>query len=151
MYFDLCRVMQNLVLHGQLHHIGQLEAVRAEELDAVVLPGIVRGGDDHARLKSMCVGQEGHRRGGNNARALDAHTCLTQPRGQRGRDPLARFARVAAQDHLGFSSNLAQRVAQRQPAGKYGVCVKRKFAGNGANAVGAEEFACVGCGHRLIS
>ena len=36
-------MVKNFLFHSQFNRIGELEAIRAEELDAVVLPGIVRG------------------------------------------------------------------------------------------------------------
>ena len=112
--FALRCVMQDLVLHGQLDRVGELEAVGAEELDAVVAPGIVRGGDDHAGLKSMSAGKKGDGRSGHNARALDADAGLTQAGGERGGNPGAGLAGVAAEDHFGLGGRFAQGVAQRQ-------------------------------------
>ena len=140
-------VMEDLVFHRQLHRVGQLESVAAEELDAVVLPGIVRGRDDHAGMKAMGARQKGHGRCGHNARALDPRSRLTQSGGQHGSDPRAGLARVAAQDHLGLRG--FERVAEGQAAGKNRGCIEGFFPCDGADAVGTEELACVGRGHRL--
>ena len=36
----LGRMMQNFLFHGEFQRVGQFESVAAEELDAVILPGI---------------------------------------------------------------------------------------------------------------
>ena len=40
----------------QFNFVRQLVAIGAKDLDAVVAPGIVRGGNHHARGKTMSVG-----------------------------------------------------------------------------------------------
>ena len=85
--------------------------------------------------------------------ALNARAALAQTGGESGGDPRAGLARVAAENHPGFGCRLAQGVAEGQADGEDGGWVEREFAGDGANAVGAEESAygwcnrC--CGHRL--
>ena len=44
---------------GELGGVGELVAVWAKELDAVVLPGIVRGGDDDAGGEVVRAGEAG--------------------------------------------------------------------------------------------
>jgi hypothetical protein len=51
--------------------VGQLEAVRAEELDAVVVERIVRGRDHHAEIAAH--GARQHRHGGCRHRAKQEH------------------------------------------------------------------------------
>ena len=143
--------MEDFVLHGQFDRVGELESVAAEELDAVVSPRIVRGRDDHAGLKSMCPCQEGDGRSGDDARAFDAGSGLAQTGSECGGDPRAGLARIPAEDDFGLCSRLAQGVTQRQATGEDRVCIERKFSRDGANAVGTEERACVGCGHSLTS
>jgi hypothetical protein len=149
--FDLCRVMEDFFLHRQLDGIGQLEAVRAEELDSVVLPGIVRGRDHHPRLKAVGAGEEGDGRGGHNARAFDADAGLAQSGGESGGDPGAGLACVAAQNDARLCGGVAQGVAEGQTGSVDGGGVQRIDASDGANAVGSKEFACFICGHNLIS
>ena len=54
----------DLVLDG----VGQLEALAVEDLDAVVLRRIVRGGDDDATIAMQLAGEQGDRRRGDDAR-----------------------------------------------------------------------------------
>jgi hypothetical protein len=116
-FVDARGVVKNFILHGLLNRIGQLEAVAAEELDAVVAPWIMRGRDDHAGLKSMCSCKEGDRRSGDDSCAFDAHSCFTQACGESSRDPGARLASVAPEHNLGlrvisFCYGVGERVAE---------------------------------------
>src|SRR5208282_3789108 len=86
----LRRVMQNLLLHRQLDRIGQLESVAAKELDAVILPGIVRCGNDHAGMEPMSAGEKRDRWRGDHASALRIRPGLTQSGGEGRSDPGAR-------------------------------------------------------------
>ena len=49
-------------LDGQLVLVRQLEAIGAEQLDAVVLIGVVAGRDHHADVCAQFAGQQGNRR-----------------------------------------------------------------------------------------
>ena len=141
--------MQDFVFDCEFHCVWQFESIAAEELDAVVAPGIVRGADDYTSLKAMRARQKGNSRRGHNARALDTRSGLAQTLSQRGRDPHTRLARVAAENDPGFGNGFAQRVPQRNSCGKYRSCVQGRFACNASNAVGAEKFAYVHCAHPL--
>ena len=79
---------------GQLGRIGQFVSVGAEELDAVVLPGIVRGGDDDAGGKFVRACKEGDSGSGNDSRAFDRRAAGNQASGQRGGDPVGGLSRV---------------------------------------------------------
>ncbi len=74
-------VVKDFVFHGELERVGEFEAVAAEELDAVILPGIVGGGDDDAGLKAVGAGEKGDGGGGDDAGALDA--CSRRRGGRR--------------------------------------------------------------------
>ena len=141
-------MVKNLLLHGQLDRIGELEAVGAEELDAVVLPGIVRGGDDDSGVEAMGAGEKRNGRCGHDARALHLQRLP-------GAEPAASVAAIQGPDSrvsrprrtLGCVDDLAQRVGEGEADAVDRRGVERSLACDGANAVGAEEFACAGCGH----
>ncbi len=59
---ELVDVLEDFGFDLVLDLIGELHAVRSEELDAIVLPGIVRGGDDDAGGKAVGVGRGRRRR-----------------------------------------------------------------------------------------
>ena len=61
-------MVQDFVFNGQFERIGELEAVAAEELDAVVVPGIVGGGDDDAGAEAVGAGEKGDGGGGDRRR-----------------------------------------------------------------------------------
>ena len=69
--------------------VGKLVAVGAEELDAVVLPGIVAGGDDHAGSVPVLVGEVGDAGSGDDAGAFKRDSGLGKASGERGSDPAA--------------------------------------------------------------
>ena len=78
--------------------IGELLAVRAEELDAVILVGIVRGGDHDAEVAAHGARQHGD--AGRRDRAGDEHVHADRHEAghQRILDHIAREPRVLADD-----------------------------------------------------
>ena len=143
--------MEDFLFHRQFDGIGQLEAVRAEELDAVVAPGIVGGGDDYAGLKSVGAGEEGYGRGGHDAGAFNACSGWRRPAAKmaaiQGLDSrVSRPSRTA-----GSAQVLRREWARATPSGEDGDGIERGFSGDGADAVGTEETAQAGSGHRLNS
>ena len=111
-------VMENFIFHGQLDGVGELVAVGAEELDAVVAPGIVRGGDDYASLKSMGAGEEGDGGGGNDAGAFNACSGGPKAGSEDGGDPRAGFAGIAAEKDGGLAEFLRKEWARATPVAK---------------------------------
>ena len=120
--------------------VGQLVAVRPEQLDAVVLVGVVRGGDHHAEVAAHRAGQHRDRRRRHRAEQQHVHADRGEAGDQRIFDHVARQARVLADHHpvamLAALERQAGRLAdlQRDLGGDLGV-------GPAANAVGAEIFA----------
>ena len=53
--------------------VGQLEALRAEQLDAVVLEQVMRGGNHHAEIGAHRLGQHRHRRRRHRAEQQHVH------------------------------------------------------------------------------
>ena len=64
----LAEVGVDQALDLRLDRVGQLVAVRAEELDAVVVIGIVRGGDHDAEIAAHGPRQHGDRRASGSGR-----------------------------------------------------------------------------------
>ncbi len=92
---------EDLVLDGEFGGVGELIAVGAEELDAIVLPGIVRRRDDDAGGEFMRAGEEGDGRGGDDAGALDSGARGEEAGGESGGDPVAGLAGVHAEQDAG--------------------------------------------------
>ena len=87
---------------GELGGVGELVAVGAEELDAVVLPGIVRGGDDDAGGEAVGAGEEGD--GGRGDDAGDSRPMAppaVEAGGEGGGDPVGGLAGVLAEEDAG--------------------------------------------------
>ncbi len=128
-------------LDPQLDLVGQLVAVRTEQLDAVVLEGVMRGGDHDADVGAHGAGQHGHRRRGHGAEQQHVHANAGEAGLHGGLDHVARQPRVLA-DH-GAVTVLA---AHEQDAGGLGD-LHREVGGDGAvglapDTVGAEMLAC---------
>ena len=72
------------VLDPLLHLVGELVALAVEDLDAVVLIGVVGGGDDDAGVRLAAHRQIGHRRGGDDAQGhhVAAHGAQTRHQGR---------------------------------------------------------------------
>ena len=128
------------VLDVRLHLVGQLEAVGREDLDAVVLEGVVRGGDDHAGVGAHGGGDEGDARGGQRPDQLDVDAHGADARGQRVLEHVAGQAGVLADDD-GVAAHAVLDDEGDGPAelhgdlGGHGVDV-----GDAADTVGAEEL-----------
>ena len=127
-------------LDPRLDLVGQLVAVGAEQLDAVVLIGIVRGRDHHAEVAAHRAGQHRDRRRRHRAEQQDVDAHRGEAGDQGVFDHVARQARVLA-DHDPVAMVAA---LKREPGGL--ADLHRDFRGDlgvgpAANAVGAEIFA----------
>ncbi len=90
--------------------IRELETVRAEQLDPVILIGIVRGRDHHAHVGAQRARQHPDRRRRRRAEQKDVHPRRGESRLQRAFDHVARQSRVLADDGA-----MAVRAAQKMP------------------------------------
>ncbi len=127
---------------GELGGVGELVAVGAEELDAVVSPGIVRGGDDDAGGEAVRAREVGDRGGGDDAGALDRSTAGGKAGGEGSGDGFTGLARIHPNEDARRLALRGGREVMRE-CEAYGVDgggVERRLARDAANAVGAEEF-----------
>ena len=124
-------------LDVRLDLVRQLEPVGPEQLDAVVLVKIVRGGDHHAEIAAHRARQHRHRRRRRRAEQQHVHADRGEAGDHRVFDHVAGEAGVLADDDavaiLAALEQQAGRLADlhRQIGGDLGV-------GAAANAVGAE-------------
>ncbi len=129
-------VGKDTLLNAGLHGVGELVALAAEDLDAVVLIGIVAGGDDDARVRPLPDGQIGHGGGGNGAHRLHIAAHVADARHQGGLQHIGGDAGVLADhddrpaarllcQHCGHCLAHAERLLRRQI-----------FAHDAADAVG---------------
>jgi hypothetical protein len=87
------------LLDVRLDLVRQLVAVRTEQLDAVVVIGIVRCRDHHAEIGAHRAGQHGDRRRGHGTEQQNVHADRREPGDERGLDHIAGQPRVLADHH----------------------------------------------------
>ena len=78
--------------------VGELEALRAEQLDAVVLEQIVGGGNHHAEIGAHRLGQHRHRRRRHRAEQQHVHADRGESGHHRVFDHIAGKTRILADD-----------------------------------------------------
>ncbi len=116
----------------------ELEAVRAEELDAVVLVGIVRCRDHHTDIGAQRARQHGHSRRRNRAKKKDVKAGSGEPRDQGVFQHVARQARILA-DHDAIAVLAAlEEIAHRDPDLHRHIWRHRVGVRLAANTVGSE-------------
>ena len=99
---------------GEFGGVGELVAVGAEELDAVVCPGIVRGGDDDAGGEAVGAGEEGDGGSGDDAGAFDGGATGGEAGGEGGGDPVGGLAGVHSNEDA-WRRSLAGECAMARP------------------------------------
>ena len=135
----LLQALVHMGLDLQLADVAELVAVRAEQLDAVVGKGIVRGADHHAQVRAHGAGHHGH--GGRRQRAEQphVHAHAGEAGDQRRFDHVARQAGVLADDHQGPAAMItAEQLSGGQAHAQRDLGGHRVAVGLPANAVGAE-------------
>ena len=128
---------EDFFFDGYFGGVGEFEAVGAKELDAVVLPGIVGGGDDYSGGEFVAVGEEGYGGSGDDSGGLYGGASGDEAGGESGCDPGAGFAGVHAEEDFGLC---AEMMSQGQADGVDGGGVEWGLAGDGSDAVGSEEL-----------
>jgi hypothetical protein len=137
-------VLADQRLDRELVLVRELEAIGAEQLDAVVLIRVMAGRDHHADVGAQLAGQQRHGRGRHRPQQHDVHTDAGEARDHRVLQHVARQASVLA-DHHAVAVRPAQETRARRLAdfhrGRRG-----HYAAIGAspNAVGAEELSSHG-------
>jgi hypothetical protein len=128
----------DVALDLRLDLVGELVAVRPEQLDAVVVIGVVGGGDDDAQIGAQRAREHGHTRCGHRAQQHHVHADGDEARGQRRLQHVAGKARVLADDDEVPMGPAREMAASRHRD------LERRFGGHGllvgrpANPVGAE-------------
>ncbi len=123
-----------------LHRVVELEAVRPEQLDAVIVEQIVRGGDHDAEIGAHRARQHADRGRRHRAEQQHVHADRGEAGDQGGFDHVAGQAGVLADD----DAVAVFAVAKHQPGGLPDL--ERQFRRNhaigpAANAVGAKILA----------
>lgn len=131
-------VVVEACLDRGLRVVGELEAVRREELDAVVGERIVRRADDRGEIEPVAAHEQRRRRRGQHAAEQDLGPRARRARGQCGLEHLTGFAGVPDDEHPRVLGGGLQRrratESHRQVGGE-------QVAGDATDAVGAEQLA----------
>jgi hypothetical protein len=118
--------------------VGPLSAVRPEDLDAVVRPGIVRSRDRNARVRLPFANELGHGGRGHGAGIFDVGE-RAQPLREIRQDLRGGFPGVAAHDHPGTPRPANKRGTEQKADPVHGIAVERIFSGGPPQAVRAED------------
>ena len=100
-----------------LQLVGQLEALAVEDLDAIVLEGVVTGGDDDARIRPLVHRHPGHAGGGQGAQVQHVGPRGAQPRDEGALQQVAGDAGILADGDQGLLPrlfSLGQHLRRRQ-------------------------------------
>ena len=122
-----------------LQVVGQLHPVAREELDAVVLGRVVRGGDDHTGRSLELHGEERDRRCGFDPGQDDVAAGRTDAVRQRLLQPDTRAPGVAADQERRPAGAVASEHDDGRAAQTEGQVARQVRAREAANTVGAEE------------
>ena len=122
--------------------IGQLGALGAEELDAVVVIRVVAGADDHAQAGALGARQIGHARRGQGAQQHHVHAGRVEPGLQRALQHVARDPRVLADQHHGTGFLAPQHTAHGMRQAQREVGGDGRAAHQAANSIGTKICAC---------
>ena len=122
--------------------VGELGAVAAEELDAVVLPRVVGGGDDDGEVEAEAPDQDRRGRRGDDARDERVSPALRDAGGERALEHRPGLARVADDQDLWA---LGSRLVGGGAAERHGKLSRQSLAGDPADAVGAESRLAKRC------
>jgi hypothetical protein len=134
--------MSHQLFDGEFGLVRQLVAVGSEQLDAVVLIGVVRGGDHHAKISAQAAREHGDAGRRQRAEQDDVHPLGGEAGRERGFQHVAGQAGILADDdkvpaRVGFAEMGGGRHAEaHRHFGR-----DRPGVGRAANAVRAENLA----------
>ncbi len=133
-------VFENVGFQLFFDRVGELHAGVREKLDAIVLIGIVRCGDDDTCLKIILANEAGDAWGGDYTSESYGRPSVLEACSEESGDVRAGFAGIHANEGVG-SGVLAEEIGgERTAGGKKSRVVERRGAGNAANAVGTEKL-----------
>ncbi len=131
----LVQLLEDVLLDAVLLFVGQLEAFRPKNLNAVVFKRIVRRRDHHAQRVVARRGQERHARGWEHSSENGLNAGCVEARCQAFGDRRARLARIHAQQCAPFAANGR---SQRAASGVDGRRIQRVLARLAPDAIGSE-------------
>ena len=117
-----------------LQSVGELEALAVEDFNAVVLKGVVGGGDDNSRVRPGVHRDPGHTGGGNDPQMEHVRPGGAQPRNQGSLQQIGGNAGILADGEPGASAPLllGEHLRRRHthPKGQLGVQSLVDYAAN---------------------
>lgn len=133
-------VLEDVRFQSFFDGVRELHARVREKLYAVVVVGIVRGGDNDTGLEIILSDEAGDARSGDDAGKSDGRTGVREAGGEEGGDVRAGFASVHADENVS-GGVFAEKIASKSAAsGKKSGVVERRRPGNAANTIGSKEF-----------
>ena len=140
--FDQQRLLFEQEFNRGFGRVGQLETVRAEQLDAIVLERIVAGGNHDAKIGAHLAGQQGNGGSGEGAGHDHVHSHTGKAGDQRAFHHVARQPGVLA-DHDTVPVPAPQEVRACRLADTHrGRGGHHTFVRPPADAIGTEKLAC---------
>jgi hypothetical protein len=131
----------DLTLDIELHLIRQLVTVTAEDLDAVVLPWIVRGGDDDARAEAVLLCEECDGRRCNHACKFGLGAAFAQAAHKCRRDPWSALSRVHAEHDAHRLAAAGKLTRQRHTHRMNRLRIERCFTCDRANPICSKQLS----------
>ncbi len=136
-------VVDQVRLDAFFNLVGEFVAIRAEQLDAVILERIMGGGDHDPNIRAQRAGQHGNRRGRQRSDQNHIHPDGRKTRRQR------RFQHIAGQAGvLADNDAMTEIPAPRKLSARGFTDFQRDFGGHrilvrrAANAVRSKIFPC---------
>ncbi len=133
---QLLQVGENVGFNLMLQLVGEFVTVGAEDLDAVVLPGIVRGRNDNARREPVGARQVRNPGRGNHAGAHHPHLRRFQSSRENCADQSARLAGVLSDDDARGCVASGKSLPQGASDGVHGSPIQRILARDTPNSIG---------------
>ncbi len=122
--------------------IAELEAVGAEQLDAIISEQIVAGRDHHAQIGAHFAGEQSNGGRGQRAGHDHVHAHTGKPGHQRAFHHVTRQTRVLADNHAVPMSAAHEIGASRLPHPHCGGRSHHSGIGAAPDPVGSEQLAC---------
>lgn len=134
-------VVEDFLFHERFQVVREFEAVRAEDLQAIVFVRIMRSGQHDAGAAAHGLGQMRDRRRRHRSDQEDVHPTRDQSAGQGGLEHIAGDASVLADDDaIVVGPAGAQDPRDRLAYAQGNFRRNRIFVSSSANAVRSEEF-----------
>src|ERR1700730_15849899 len=92
-------LVEYLFFNSEFHRVGQFVTIWTEQLDPVVLPGIVRGRNNDARRETVRMSEKADSSRRDNACALYRRSSADKARGESSGNPVAGLASVHAKQN----------------------------------------------------